>query len=108
VLLVGAILLAVFGVVEGAAAIALVAAAAAVEVTQGGFWIWYSRRRRAVTGAEALVGATARVVDECNPRGTVRVHGELWRACCPVRVESGELVRIVALRELTLDVEPTR
>ena len=60
--------------------IALVAAAAVFELAETGFWLWLSRRRKAVTGAEALPGSRGVVVLPCRPEGQVRVAGELWRA----------------------------
>ena len=63
-------------------------------------------RTRAVVGAEALVGALARVVAECRPEGRVRVHGELWRARCDAGAAEGEDVVVRAVDGLTLLVEP--
>ena len=77
-----------------------------VEVGETAFWIWLSKRRRPQVGAEALIGARAEVVTSCRPLGTVRIHGELWRARCEAGADPGELVRVRALDGLTLDVEP--
>jgi membrane-bound serine protease (ClpP class) len=65
-----------------------------------------ARRMRAQTGAEALVGQEAEVVETCRPDGQVRVHGELWQARCADGADVGDTVRITAVRGLTLDVEP--
>lgn len=102
-ILVGAILLALY-VVEGDWGLVLVAAAAVVEVGQCLFWIWYSKRRQAAVGAEALIGKVAQVVSECRPAGTVRVHGELWQARCEAGAGRGERVRVRAVEGLTLEV----
>ena len=83
-----------------------VAAASVVEVAEVAAFIWYSKRRRAVVGAEALVGTTARVVAECRPEGSVRVHGELWRARCATGAAVGEDVVVRHVEGLTLVVEP--
>jgi membrane-bound serine protease (ClpP class) len=104
-LLVGAILLALF-VVDGPLAVALIVVAALIEISQNVFWFWYSKRKRPLVGPEALLGATAQVVGECRPRGTVRLQGELWQARCRAGAAPGERVRVVALNGLTLDVEP--
>jgi hypothetical protein len=48
----------------------------------------------------------AEVVVPCRPSGQVRVHGELWEARCAAGADIGEDVRITALEELTLVVEP--
>ena len=76
-----------------------------IEVGEAWFWIWLSRRRRAVVGAEALLGAEAVVVTACRPEGQVRVAGELWRARCDEGADVGQRVRIVGIAGLTLEVE---
>ena len=78
-----------------------------VEVGEAWFWIWFSRRRRAVVGAEALVGARAVVVTECRPLGQVRVAGELWSARCEAGADRGQEVVVEAVEGLTLRVAAT-
>ena len=102
-LLVGAVLLALL-VLEMPWAAIVVAVAAVVEVGEAFFWVWLSRRRAVQVGAEALVGATARVVSDCRPRGLVRVQGELWQAYCEEGADAGETVRVTAIEGLTLEV----
>lgn len=104
-LLVGAILLAIF-VLSAPWSIVVVVLAAIVEAAEAGFWIWLSKRRRAQVGAETLIGSTAEVVTACMPTGQVRIGGELWQARCPVGVGVGETVRVLELDGLTLVVEP--
>jgi membrane-bound serine protease (ClpP class) len=65
-----------------------------------------ARRMRPKTGAEALIGREARVVEACRPDGYVRVGGERWRAICADGADAGDAVRVTAVRELTLDVAP--
>jgi membrane-bound serine protease (ClpP class) len=103
-LLVGAILLAVF-VLPDRWAVAVVALAAVIEVAETLFWIWLSRRGKVKMGPETLVGAVAQVVTPCAPLGQVRLQGELWRARCEEGAEPGERVRVQALDGLTLVVE---
>ena len=80
-----------------------VIAAAVWEVAEITLFVWYSRRRRATTGAEALPGSTAVVVEACRPLGQVRLAGELWRARCEEGAEVGETVVVEALEpDLTL------
>jgi membrane protein implicated in regulation of membrane protease activity len=82
-----------------------VVAAAVVELAEVGAFIWYSRRRRATTGAEALPGATGTVVEICRPLGLIRVDGELWRAQCEEGADPGETVVVEFLGpDLTLSV----
>ena len=82
-----------------------VVASFVVEIGEAWFWIWLSRRRRAVVGAEALVGSEGVVVTPCRPEGQVRVAGELWHARCPDGAAAGDRVRVVRLEGLTLVVE---
>jgi membrane protein implicated in regulation of membrane protease activity len=103
VILVGAILLAIF-VVPAPWGVVLVGAAAVVEVAESAFWIWLSKRRRAAVGAETLVGALAEVASTCRPLGQVRVQGELWRAHCEEGADPGDSVRVERVEGLTLFV----
>jgi membrane-bound serine protease (ClpP class) len=104
VLLVGAILLAVF-VLPPVWGIVAVAGAALAEIAETVFWIRLSRRRRIQVGPETLIGAHGEAATACRPDGQVRVHGELWQARCEAGVDAGEPVRIVAREGLTLIVE---
>ena len=84
--------------------VAAIVGALVIEVAEAWFWIWLSRRRRAVVGAEALVGVEARVVAACRPEGQVRVAGELWRARCEEGADVGRRVRVLRIDGLTLEV----
>jgi membrane protein implicated in regulation of membrane protease activity len=64
------------------------------------------RREKVVTGVENLVGARGKAVDSLEPAGHVRVHGELWDAHAAEPLAAGTAVRVVAVHELTLEVEP--
>lgn len=77
-----------------------------IELGEAWLWVHLSRRRRAVTGAEGLIGRRARVVDPCRPNGRVRVHGELWNAHCARGAEVGQPVRVASVEDLVLHVEP--
>ena len=82
-----------------------VAAAAVWEIAEVGFFIWYSKRRQATTGAEALPGSTGTVVEACRPLGQIRLEGELWRARCEEGADPGERVIVESLGpDLTLIV----
>jgi membrane protein implicated in regulation of membrane protease activity len=67
-----------------------------------------AKRWRPKTGAEAMIGKTAEVVENCRPAGHVRVDGELWEATCAAGADAGETVRITAVDRLTLTVVPVR
>jgi membrane protein implicated in regulation of membrane protease activity len=83
----------------------VVLAGATFELGEATLFIWWSKRRRAVVGAEALIGQRALVSAECRPSGQVRVVGELWQARCDPGADVGEEVIVRALDGLTLVVE---
>ena len=57
---------------------------------------------------EDMIGAEAVVVRELNPTGIVRAHREQWSAHTNAGpVPEGARVRIISVRGLTLEVEPT-
>jgi membrane protein implicated in regulation of membrane protease activity len=63
----------------------------------------------AKTGAERLVGVGGKVQRAINPRGYVRVNGELWRAETELidqPLPSGSPVTVRSFRGLTLIVVP--
>jgi membrane protein implicated in regulation of membrane protease activity len=60
---------------------------------------------------EALVGALGTARERLDPTGYVRVGSELWRAEVSrehAPVERGAAVRVCAVQNLTLQVEPVR
>jgi membrane-bound serine protease (ClpP class) len=67
-----------------------------------------AKRWRPKTGAEAMIGKAAVVVQSCRPAGQARVDGELWEATCAAGADAGETVRIMAVDRLTLVVEPVQ
>ena len=86
--------------------IVAVAVGGAVELVEAWLlWRW-SHRRTPSVGAEALIGARAVVAAPCRPIGSVRMKGELWRARCDDGADDGDLVKVVAVEQLTLVVEP--
>ena len=101
--LLAAVLLAVF-VVPAPWGVPLVAAAVIQEGVNAWLGYRWSRRRRSRTGAEAMLGATAEVVERCDPEGWVKLDGELWRARADGSVEPGERVEVLAVDGLTLVV----
>ena len=84
--------------------IVAVAVAAVVELAESLALIWWSKRRRAQVGSEALMGRSAVAVTPLLPDGQVRVDGELWQARCEEGAEAGDAVRILGLDGLTLVV----
>jgi membrane protein implicated in regulation of membrane protease activity len=104
VTLVLAILLAIF-VLPSPWGLVAVGCSATFEVSQMFGSIWWSHRRQAQVGAEALIGVEARVVERCGPLGKVAIRGEVWNARCEVDAEVGETVIVRGLQRLTLLVE---
>jgi membrane protein implicated in regulation of membrane protease activity len=100
VLLLGGILLAVF-VLPSPWGIAAVVAGGVLDVAESLVLLRWSKRRRAVTGAEALVGQTAVVVTPTQ----VRVAGELWQARSDDVLVPGQEVVVRGVEGLTLLVD---
>lgn len=64
-----------------------------------------SHRQKPVTGSAGLVGEVGSALTELNPEGRVFVHGEDWKARAARTIARGARVRVVAVRDLSLDVE---
>ena len=62
------------------------------------------RRTRPTTGAAAMIGELAQVVEPCRPLGLVELNGELWKARCDEGADPGETVEVEAIEKLTLVV----
>ena len=99
-LLLGAILLAIF-VLPSPWGLVAVAAGGLLDVAESLFVLRWSRRRRAVTGVEALIGKRAVVSTPTQ----VRVAGELWEARSDRPLRPGDEVVVRAVDGLTLLVE---
>jgi len=101
-LLLGGILLAVF-VVPWPWGIFTVLGGGLLDIGESLVLLRWSRRRRSVVGAEALVGQRA-VVTSPSPL-QVRVAGELWEARSDRPLVLGDEVVVTAVEGLTLRVE---
>ena len=99
-LLLSGILLAVF-VVPWPWGIATVLVGGLLDIAESLVLLRWSRRRRAVTGAEALIGRTAVVATSTQ----VRVAGELWEARADRPLVRGDEVLVRAVDGLVLRVE---
>jgi membrane-bound serine protease (ClpP class) len=63
-------------------------------------------RRRKVTGAEGMIGATGKVMEHLNPVGTIIVKGEYWKAMSVEdNIEVGSEVEVVGIKGLNLEVK---
>jgi membrane-bound serine protease (ClpP class) len=66
-----------------------------------------AQRRKPTTGQEGLIGEIGETVDQLNPDGTIRVHGEFWKATSTAgKISKNTQVRIVSVKDLSLIVEP--
>jgi membrane-bound serine protease (ClpP class) len=65
-----------------------------------------ARRGKVVTGERGLIGEVGVAQTQLWPEGKVFVHGEIWNASSPSRVEPGQTVRVTAVHDLVLTVEP--
>lgn len=67
-----------------------------------------ARHRPVTTGASGLENEIGTVREEMAPEGTVFIHGERWRAFTAdgSHLPVGTPVRVLAVRELTLIVQP--
>jgi len=69
---------------------------------------WRAHKNKIITGSQGLVGELGVASTDLAPRGKVFVHGELWDAHSSQPLRSGEQVRVVAIHQLDLEVEPVR
>jgi membrane-bound serine protease (ClpP class) len=67
-----------------------------------------ARRQPIVTGEPALVGMAGKVLAWSGASGQVQVRGERWQARSEAPLVSGQPVRVIGRRGLTLVVEPDR
>ena len=66
-----------------------------------------AQRAPVATGTEGLSGAVGSVTESLDPDGRIFVHGEIWNAVSTVGpVPKGTRVRVTAVEEMTLRVEP--
>lgn len=70
-------------------------------------WIFLSiRRKKTITGAEAMTGARGEAVTDCRPEGQAKVRGQLWRVTCPEGASAGDPVVVTAVDGTRLEVAP--
>ncbi|MGF1643787.1 MAG: nodulation protein NfeD [Thiotrichales bacterium] len=63
------------------------------------------RRRPAVSGIEALIGADAEVLEDFVGRGRVRVAGEIWSAHSASPVRKGQIVSVASIDNLIVEIQ---
>ena len=67
-----------------------------------------SRKRRIITGKEALLGAEGEAVTWQDGEGRIRIAGEIWRARATGPLQPGARVKVMAREGLVLIVERIR
>jgi len=105
VLLAAAVVLMIF-VLPPWLGVTLVAAALVAEIGELVLWRRVLDRIRVVTGAEGLVGEPGEAITACEPLGTVRVRGEIWKAGAEAPIARGERIVVDAVDGMTLSVGP--
>ncbi len=65
-------------------------------------------RNKASSGREGLVGSFAEAIEDLEPEGMVRCHGEIWKARIKgdQNIKKGTVARVVKIEGLVLLVEP--
>jgi membrane-bound serine protease (ClpP class) len=63
-----------------------------------------SRRKRVVSGREALIGGTGTALNDFDRVGTIRIHSENWTARTDIPLKKGEGVRVTGMDGLVLSV----
>jgi len=67
-----------------------------------------ARMRKPTTGMEGLIGEIGLASTDINPEGKVIIHGEFWNAFSEERIEKGERVEVVDVKNLKLQVKKKR
>jgi membrane-bound serine protease (ClpP class) len=65
-----------------------------------------AQRGKVETGQQGMVGETGDAITPLAPEGKVFVHGEYWDAVALQPVPAGARVRVTAIHQLKLTVEP--
>ncbi len=90
------------------AIIAAIATAAGLIVLLTVTLLLRSRRKRVVTGQEAMVGEDVVAIEDFEGEGWVRAHGETWRAQSSAPVKQGQRLRVTEMHGLLLTVTPAQ
>ncbi len=65
-----------------------------------------AQRKRPVSGIEGMIGETGETLTDLHPTGSVRVHGEVWKAeAVTGQIQEAKKIKVVAIKDLTLYVE---
>lgn len=69
-------------------------------------YIWLRwRKKRSITGVEAIVGEHGRALTDCSTRGgQVWIKGQTWTARSAEGATAGENIEVIGVKGLTLHV----
>ncbi len=62
-------------------------------------------KTKPTTGKIGMVGETGEVYKPLNPTGTVKLHGEFWKAVCDQKAVKGKMVRVIAFDDQKLELK---
>jgi membrane-bound ClpP family serine protease len=80
----------------------------AVVILASGFMYFFLMRAMRLpvqTGVEGLMHSTGQVIDANNGIFFIQMHSEIWNAHSPDELHTGDTVKIVGLKGLSLDVQ---
>jgi membrane-bound serine protease (ClpP class) len=86
--------------------------AIAISVAFGGITVFLvrlavrARRRKALIGADAMVGCKATAMEPLAPEGHILVEGEIWRAVAEEPLPKGTSLRVASHEQMLLHVVP--
>lgn len=92
----------------GMAMILATSLALSLVIGGGVFAAFKAYRKQTQTGKEGLIGDDAVIVDWDGKQGRVFIDGESWHAASdhPRNFTKDDIVRVVAMTDLTLTIEP--
>ena len=90
---------------EGAWRVVVIVALLLSDVVEIAIWLRW-RKRKAITGAEAMVGLGGVALTDLSPdgNGQVKVQGQIWKAVADESLESGDAVEVKEVDGLRLRV----
>jgi len=82
-----------------------------IALISAGFFLWIMtrlyrlRRKKIITGAEAMIGSAGEAMEDFSGEGRVWVQGESWLAQCAEPVRKGQKIRVTAKEGLLLKIK---
>ncbi len=99
--IIGAVLAYFF--LEGAWRVVVIVGLLLTDAVEIAIWLRW-RKRRSITGAEAMVGMHGVALGDLAPEGQVKVQGRIWKASADEPIESGDAIEVLAIDGLRLHV----